>query len=329
MPDDLGVLLTAATDDPIGAATEAEALGYGTVWIGELWGVDAAVQLAAMAMATDDIRLGTAVLNVFSRTPAVLAMTAKTLAERSDGRFTLGVGTSTRKAVEDLHGMAWEAPNPVRRAHETIELTREFLAGDGRVDYEGEVFSVQDFPALGVEVPIYHAALGPANCRVVARLADGWLPHLVPYDDLGTAFEPIAEHARAAGRDPAAITVAPYVIAAVDDDPTVARDAVRRHVAYYVGSGAGYRRAVAARFPEAAETIPGAWAAGERDRAAGSVTDEMVDALSVAGTPEAARERLAAIRALPAVDRPILVVPTNAFDALGERTIEALAPSAA
>jgi alkanesulfonate monooxygenase SsuD/methylene tetrahydromethanopterin reductase-like flavin-dependent oxidoreductase (luciferase family) len=322
----LGVLVP-GVDDPTAFAVRAEELGYESAWMGELWGESSVVRLTDVAARTETIGLGTAILNVFSRTPAVLAMTAKTIDDRSDGRFTLGVGTSTRKAVEDLHGMAWDDPNPVRRAHECIELTSAYLTGEGRVNYDGEVFHAADFPSLDRDVPIYHAALGEANRRVVARLCDGWIPHNVPFPDLEASFDYVAEHAERAGRDPAEIDVAPYVPACVSDDAEEARRMIRRHVAYYVGSGEGYRRAVAGRFPEAADRVADRWHEGDRGGASEAVTDEMVDALGVAGDPETARERLRDVAALDAVDRPLLTIP-NGAEHLADRTLEELAPEA-
>jgi len=127
----------AGIGNPTEFAVEAEEMGYDSLWAAELWGSSAVVQLADIAAATDDIGLGTAILNVFSRSPAVLAMASATLDRVSDGRFHLGVGTSTRKAVEDLHGESFETP--VRHAHETIELAKKFLGDEGRVEYDGEV----------------------------------------------------------------------------------------------------------------------------------------------------------------------------------------------
>lgn len=317
------LLLPGSGRDPVPVAREAERLGYDGVWLGELWGASSVVKLTEIAVATEEIGLGTAILNVFSRSPAVLAMTAATLDEVSDGRFTLGVGTSTEKAVEDLHATQFE--RPVRRAHETIELAKRYLSDTGRIAYDGELFEASDFPSLDADVPVYHAALGRANRRVVARLADGWLPHNVPFPELPAAFEYVAEQTPE-GRDPSEITVAPYVPAAVSDDPEKARDAVRGHLAYYVGSGEGYRRAVAGRFPDAADRVAEAWRDGRREAAVEAVTDEMVAALGVAGTPDAAREQLAEIAGMEVVDRPIVTVPNNATELL-DGTVEALAPS--
>ena len=315
-------------------AIRAEEFGYESVWLGELWGTSSPVQLTEIAGNTETITLGTAILNVFSRTPATLAMTANSLDHVSDGRFVLGVGTSTQKAIEDLHGMGFESP--VRRAHEAIELTKRFLGqggetdaatgSSGRVAYDGEVFHAADFPPLETDVPIYHAALGRANRRVVARLCDGWIPHNIPFPNLEEAFAYVADHAEEAGRDPTDITVAPYVPAAVAEDSETARDAIRGHIAYYVGSGEGYQHAVAARFPDAANRIAGAWRSGERQQAVGHVSDEMVSALGVAGTPDEARAQLHELAENSVIDHPIVTIPQQTADELAESTIEALAP---
>jgi alkanesulfonate monooxygenase SsuD/methylene tetrahydromethanopterin reductase-like flavin-dependent oxidoreductase (luciferase family) len=325
-----GLLLPDTGGEPVEMGLRAEELGYEAAWMGELWGTSSVVALTELAVRTERIGLGTAIVNVFSRTPAVLAMTAATLDRTSGGRFKLGVGTSTRKAIEDLHGMDWSDPNPVRRAHETIELAKRFLGSDGRVEYDGEVFEVADFPSLDADVPVYHAALGTANRRVVARLADGWMPHNVPFPDLEESFEYVAEHAREAGRDPDDISVAPYVSAAVAADADEARDAVLGHLAYYVGSGPGYERAVATRFPDEAREIAAHWRGDgrERDRGAakGAVTDEMVEALGVAGTPETARERLHEVLDREIVDEPLVAIPQNASPEMVDRTVEELSP---
>ncbi len=206
---DVGLMVTAFGDvDLADVAVRAESQGYDAVWVGELWGASGVVQATEMACRTEAIEIGTAILNVYSRSPAVLAMTAASLEDASDGRFTLGLGTSTAAAVEDLHGMAFD--RPVRRAHETIELLREFTAGTGEpVDYDGELLAAAAFPSIESAVPIYHAGLGPANRRVVGRLCDGWIPHNIPFSRLDDAFEEVATAARERDRDPDDITIAP------------------------------------------------------------------------------------------------------------------------
>jgi 5,10-methylenetetrahydromethanopterin reductase len=309
--------------DPIGIATTAEQLGYGSAWLPELWGSEAFVQLGIIARETDSIRLGPAIANVFSRSPAVLAMAAATVDRYADGRMVLGTGVSTPKVVEDLHGLAYE--DPVRRAHEVIAIAQAYLSqGEETITYEGQKFEVADFDRLDRDVPIYHAALGPANQRVVARLADGWIPHMLPFSELLPTFEYIAETAREADRDPGDITVAPYVPAAVSDDPAEARDAIRSHAAHYIGNGEGYKNAVAQAFPEEAADIASEWQAGNRDAARAAVTDEMVADLGVAGTAEDAREQLDSLQD-ESIDLPIITVPKTATH-MALDTINALAP---
>lgn len=326
---DVGLMLTVLGDDLAEWAVRAEDRGYDSLWVGELWGENSVVQLTEVATRTDDVTLGSAILNVYSRSPAVLAMTAASMDRVADGRFTLGLGTSTAKAVEDLHGMAFD--RPVRRAHETIELVRSLTgqttaAGDP-VAYEGQLLEAADFPALDAPVPIYHAGLGPANRRVVGRLCDGWIPHNIPFSRLESTFEEVATAAAERDRDPDEITVAPYVPAAVSDDPDEAQDVIRKHVAYYVGSGEGYRRAVASAYPET-DAIAAAWRDGRKGDAARAVSDEMVADLGVAGTPETARDRLADLVAETPIDHPIVIVPAPASRAVGEATVDALAPNA-
>ncbi len=322
---DVGLILPDVEGrDPATIAVRAEELGFESVWKPELWGENAFVELAAIAERTEAVRLGTAVANVFSRSPAVLAMGAASLDRLSSGRAAVGVGVSTPKAIEDLHGLTYH--RPIRRTHEAVELVSRFLAGDGRVEYDGEVFSVADFPALEADVPVYNAALGPANRRVTGRLCDGWLPHNVPQSHLEEAFEVIADAAREAGRDPETIEVAPWVHVAVSDDPAEAIDAVRATVAYYVGSGEGYRKAVGSVYPETADRIAEAWRDGDRDRAREHVTDELVRDLGCAGTAADVRDELRALADHPVIDVALVTLPPVLEADAVDRTLETIAP---
>ena len=319
-----GILVPNDEPNVASFAERAESLGYHSLWTGELWTRDGFIALTEAATQTEDIDLGTAIANVYGRSPATLAQAAATLDRVSGGRARLGLGTSTRKAVEDLHGMAFE--NPARRLHETAELAGKFLHDPGRVTYDGEFFEVADFPALGADVPVYTAALGPATRRATGRVADGWLPHNIPFGRLEQAFETIAETARERDRDPDEISVAPYIPAAASEDPERARETVRGHVAYYVGSGEGYRRAVAQEFPDGADAVAEAWADGERERAREEVTEEMVDALGVAGTPEQAREQFDRLEGMAIIDEALVVIPNSTPQKIKQTTVEALAP---
>lgn len=319
----LGLVLPRTTEhDPTDLAVRAEDLGYDSVWMGELWGTSSVVALSEIAVATTDVEIGPAIVNVFSRTPAVLAMTAVTLDRISNGRAVFGIGTSTPTAVENVHGMDFD--QPVRRSHETIEIIKEIMTRDEPVEYDGEILNVSGVPPLESDVPLYHAALGPANRRVVGRLCDGWIPHNIPFSRLDKAFETVAETAREVGRDPDEITIAPYVPTAVSDDEDQAYDAVRGHIAYYAGSATGYQKAIGTRFPNEAERIAEAWKAGNRSEATELVTDEMVHELGIAGTPTDSQEQLRTLVAETAIDRPLITIPEQAASEVAEKTIETL-----
>ncbi|MFB6311273.1 MAG: LLM class flavin-dependent oxidoreductase [Salinirussus sp.] len=314
---------------PGGFGVYAEALGYDSLWASEEWGTESFVELTTIACHTDEIGLGTAILNVFSRTPAVIAMGAASLQRISDGRAMIGVGTGHAGNVSQLHSMDWE--RPVRRTHELIEVVKALTGGTGPIDYDGQIFDVSGHDPLGEDVPVYNAALGPANQRATGRVADGWLPYFLPIPHLPDAFDRIATAAREAGRDPSAITVSPQLLSVVDDDnPAAARDAIRQYTAYYIGrfEDDSYTAAIASEFHEEADEIADAWERGEEDAAAALVTDEMVDAFGIAGSAPAARDRLRDVLEMDVVDRPIVYVPYGMDVDTTLRTIEALRPAA-
>lgn len=336
-PTSVGLVLPRTGDRPrspaleraVDAAARAERLGYGSVWTTEGWGTDSFVQLAEIAHYTDTIGLGTSIVNVFSRTPAALAMASATLQRASEGRFVLGLGTGHPGTIEDIHGLPWR--RPVRRTHETIELVKRFTAAGEPFTYEGEVFEGVGADPLDVDVPVYNAALGEANRRATGRLADGWLPYNIPLPAIEGAFETVADAAREAGRDPDDIEVTPWVPAAVSDDPGEALELLRGTLARYIGGfrDDAYKNAVAQRFPDAAGTVAELWRAGDRDAAREAVTDEMVHALGIAGTPRTARDRLEELIGTTTIDTAIVSVPTAADGRVVERTVESLAPDGA
>lgn len=306
---------------------QVESLGYESVWTSEGWGSDSFVELMEFACHTDEVRLGTSVVNVFSRSPAVLAMASASVMRASDGRVILGVGTGHPATIEGLHGIKFS--QPLTRIRETIELIRAYTEpGETEVDYNGEIFHVTGYRSQNTPVPIYNAALGEHNRRLTGMLCDGWVPFNIPLPALEAAFKTLTTAAEAVDRDPDDITVAPWISAAVSDDPEKARRIAREHVASYVGriTDDTYKGAVAQAFPTEADRIANAWRRGDEDEAASYVTDEMVDALGVTGSPEDAREQLFDLIDSPVVDVPILSVPYLADDEMVETTIEELSP---
>ena len=203
-------------EDSIGLAQFAESLGYDMVWVPEGGGSDSITRLAAFAGATRTVRLGTGILPVFSRTPALTAMTALGMHVVSGSRFTLGLGVGHRGSAEGIHGIPFR--RPMTRMRETVEVVRQLLKGD-RVSYQGRLFNVKD-GSLGYggefNVPIYIAALGPQMLELAGELADGVLLNWAAPSYLEQAMEHLNIGAARAGRDLEEISVACYIRVAVD-----------------------------------------------------------------------------------------------------------------
>lgn len=307
----------------------AEELGYDSIWVGESWGRDLFTLLTQVACHTSRIKLGTGIVNVFSRTPALVAQTVASLDEISNGRVMFGIGTSGHIVVENWHGVKYN--RPLQRIREYVEIVRLALAGQ-RVNYDGEIFHLKNFrlqfEPIRADVPIYISSISPKSLRQSGEIADGVLPIHLSRSQLAKFREPVVEGAEKAGRDPSAIGMAPYLVTCVADDPAKARELARAHVTYYVGGMGVYYNQLFSRYGYAAEaaSIKEAWARGDRQAAVQMLTDEILDDVAIAGTPEQARAALDDYRAR-GVTLPIISFAHGATPDMIRQTIEALAPS--
>jgi F420-dependent oxidoreductase-like protein len=292
-----------------------ERLGLDMVWVGEAYGFDAVARLGYLAAKTDRIVLATGVLPVFSRTPALIAQTAATLDHLSGGRFALGLGTSGPQVVEGWHGVPFD--RPLRRTREVIEVCRLLWRGE-RLTHAGVVFELP-LPAtrgLGMgrplrlmadkfssRIPIYIAALGPANVELTAELADGWLSHLFWPEKAGEVWGDSLE----AGRGRRAEDLAPLEIVAgatfaLGEETTGAREEARHRVALYIGGmgprGRNFYHDLACRYGFERQTavVQDLYLAGRRDEAAAAVPEPLLEAATVCGPAGYVRERLSAYR---------------------------------
>jgi F420-dependent oxidoreductase-like protein len=327
----IGIALGAVHDRPfpevVAFARTAEECGYEAIFVPEAWGRDAFVTLGALARVTERIGLGTGIVNVYSRTPALLAMAAMTLDELSGGRAILGLGTSGQRVIEGWHGVPMA--RPLRRLRETTEAVRAIVGGSRR-GYSGETLSIAPgfavtLPRPRERIPIYHASLTPRGIRQCAEMADGWLPYFASPATLRADLSAIDGTLRATGRERGAFTVAPLLPVFVSDDEASARAVLRRHLAFYIGGmGRFYREAVARHgFGDAVEKIRSLWDARQRDAAADAVTDSLLDAFAIVGDARRCRARLDDYRAAGA-DLPIVALPGDVTLADAERTIRAL-----
>jgi len=280
----------------------AESLGFDSVWAPEAWGTDAISLLGALAARTARIRLGTGIVNVFSRTPSLLGQTAATLDLISNGRFILGLGTSGHQVVSGWHGMRFD--RPLQRMRETVEIVRRVLRQE-RLRFDGEIFTLDQGLKLLARpvrptVPIFLATLTPAGLRLTGEVADGWIPTLFSPDHLDLFRPDLETGARAAGRSLDSLEIAPYVSVLVDDDRARARDAIRPWVALYVG-GMGsrsknfYNETVARYgFADEARDIQDLYLNGKKLEAIRRVPDALVDGITIVGPPGYVRDRMEA-----------------------------------
>jgi len=314
----------------IDIAVRAEALGYTDVWTAEVGAVDAFTPLAAIAVRTERVQLGTGLIPVYTRPPALVAMSAASIQELSNGRFVLGIGASSPAIVGGWMGLSFA--DPVQRVEEYVTLLREMLAGR-KVNHDGTTVRSEGFRlqvAVEHPIPIHVGALGPRMCRLAGRLADGVLFFLMTPAGVRRALEEVAAGAREAGRDPAGIEAFIRLPVILDEPEDVVRLMARRMLTGYATVPA-YKASLARQgFESEADAIARAWAAGERDRATEAVTDEMLQETFLFGDAAACRARIDEFRAA-GISTPVLM-PLSVAGSPGERTervtgtVEALAP---
>jgi F420-dependent oxidoreductase-like protein len=309
-------------------AATAEARGLDSLWIPESWGAESVSLLGALAVSTRRLRLGTGIVNVFSRTPGLLAQTFATLDELSGGRLLIGLGTSGPRVVEGWHGLPFQ--RPVRRLREVVDVVRLAIAGE-RVDYSGEVVRLAGFRLMlepvRARIPIYLATLKAQGLRLTGEIADGWLPTHLSLAHLPWFRGELAAGAARAGRDLATLDVAPITLGAVTADGDAARALAAGHLAYYVGGMGAFYHELMHRygFGEEADRVRERWRQNDRAGAARQVSRAMLDALTVCGTETEARDAADARRAA-GIGALLLMPPHGTPVEVARRTLEALAP---
>ncbi len=227
------------------AAVLADELGYESFAVPEGWGLDSTPLVTEIALRTNRIQITSAVMSIWGRTPATLAMTAATLQQVSQGRYALGLGASTRALAEGFHDTPFE--HPAAKLADVVRRVRALLAGE-----PAEVRSVPSARALklgqppAAEVPIWVAALGRHTTRVAAELGDGWIPALVARDRLGSWADELEQLRQAHAPQRTPLTVAAGPITVVDENPDLARGIAAACTAWYLSAmGDVYARSVA------------------------------------------------------------------------------------
>jgi F420-dependent oxidoreductase-like protein len=293
---------------------EAERLGYDSVWTAEAYGSDAVVPAAWIAARTERIHVGTGIMQIPARTPAMTAMTAMTFDALSGGRFRLGLGVSGPQVAEGWHGQPFG--KPLVKTREYVEIVRAILRREKPVEFRGEYYQIPyagpGATGLGkplrsilhgrADLPIYLAAVGPKNVALAAEIADGWIPVFFSARRPQLFREWLTSGFKAAGRsaaDASRFDVMPMISVVVGDDVAACRAAVKPRVALYVGGmgarGRNFYNDIARRYgyEEAAQRIQDAYLAGRKDEAIAAVPDALVDEIALCGPRERLRERLA------------------------------------
>jgi len=305
----------AGAQDNVALAREAESLGYDSLWTAEAWGSDAVTPLIWLAAKTERVKVGTAIMQMPARTPAMTAMTAATADLLTGGRFTLGLGVSGPQVIEGWHGVPYG--KPLVRTREYVEIVRAILKRDKPLEHHGEHYDIPVKGGTGLgkplklivhplrpKLPIYLAAIGPKNVALAAEIADGWLP--VFFSPLRTAlyheFLDKGFSARQDGMSVDDFDIAPTVSVVMGPDIAACRMQVKPHLALYIGGmgarGRNFYNDLACRYgyEAAAQKIQELYLAGRKNEAAAAVPDELVDEVALCGPRERIAEQLEAWR---------------------------------
>jgi F420-dependent oxidoreductase-like protein len=292
---------------------DLESAGLDAVMVAEVYTFDAVSQLGYLAAVTERVELVSAILPIYSRTPALTAMTAAGLDFVSGGRFTLGLGASGPQVIEGWHGVPYDAP--LARTREVVEICRQVWRRD-RLVHDGPKYTVPLPPEQGTglgkplklintpvreRVPVMLAAIGPRNVELAAEIAESWEPIWFHPERAGDMWGDALAAGRAK-RDPALgeLQVVAAVPVAVGDDVDALHDRVRPHLALYVGGmgarGKNFYNDLAVRYgyEAAARQVQDLYLDGKKDEAAAALPEDFVRAVSLIGPESYVAERVAA-----------------------------------
>ncbi len=312
------------------AAELADDLGYDTFWVPEAWGYEVFSLLTEIAGRTKHIKIGTGIVNVFSRSPGLLAMHAATLDEISEGRFVLGLGTSGARVIEGFHGRAYK--RPLTQIKDVIRIVRALLAGEtlstaGAELHEYRPFRLEMTPARP-HIPIYVASLKQKAIETIGELADGWMPTFWPAQELHVGRAWIAAGAARAGRDPAAVETAPFTTV-LPMPGEAGTQMAKQLIGFYIGGMGDYYTELISTFGHGdtcAEVERLYRDKATRAQAYDAVSDELVEQLTIAGEPAYCIEELQRRREANGIGQPILNLPTGMPGEIVEQFITGMAP---
>jgi F420-dependent oxidoreductase-like protein len=310
-----------------------ELVGLDALWVAEAYGFDSPSFMGFLAARTNRVRIAAGILPIYTRTPALIAMTAAGLDALSDGRFELGLGASGPQVIEGWHGVAFDAP--VGRTREIVSICRAVWAREAPLVHDGRYYQLPLPPDRGTglgkplqiithplraRIPVWLAALGERNVALAAEIADGWLPILFIPERSGRVWGD-ALRSGTAKRDPALgplqISAGGLLAIGDGDDVLAARELARPMVALYVGGmgakGRNFYNDLACRYgfeKEAAE-IQELYLAGHKREAEARVPEELLSLTSLVGPRGWVAERVAAFAEAGVTHLQVTPVPTG------------------
>lgn len=270
-----------------------------SIWIPETWGMDCCSMMSAVSQIAKKPKIGSSIMNIYSRSPTLVAMTAATLDVLSQGRVILGLGTSSQTIVEDWHGAQFT--HPVDRIREYVEIIRLVLSGK-KCNYDGDFFHLKNFNLLIMpqqkEIPIYLAAINQKMVEITWDVADGAIFYLRPLEELKNTIPKMQSKRK--------IDVTCQLITSISEDADEAMVRAKKTIAFYVSVGNIYREFLARHgFEKETSAIFDEYKKSGFKENYSLVSNKMVNELAVCGTPEDVKKQL--LRFVNAgVDLPIL-----------------------
>jgi 5,10-methylenetetrahydromethanopterin reductase len=261
-----------------------------SLWVPESWGRESFATLGAISQVTRKVSLGTSIINIYSRTPAIVAMAATTLDMLSDNRTIIGLGASTAAIVENWHGLKFN--RPASRMKEYIECLRLMTRGE-KVKYNGEFFQINNFKILHqpqrANIPIFMAAVNKKMVSMASKLGDGILLYLRPLEELKRTATELKEATKGKSFEIACS----FICAMSNKEPEKARARAATTLAFYIAVGEYYSKFLADNgFKIEVEEITAEYRKGGADNAAKYVSDRMLSSLVICGSSEECRESL-------------------------------------
>ena len=284
--------LNQSLQDTIDLVRWAESNGYRDGWFSDPGAPDGLAMAAAIAAHTQTLRIGMAIVPVYTRTPTVLAAMTDVIGQALPGRFVLGLGASSQTIMQAFNGI--DLDKPLTRVKETAIVVRSILAGEKTAFTEMQTVYSRGYkqdPSIP-EIPIYIAALRPKMIEMAAEYGDGVIFNLWPRDALPKMMEHVKVGAERAGKDWRDIEIVNRAMVHVTEDKEEGRALFRAHFAPYFANPVYNRFLEWCGYPDIAAEIQEGWAARDRERTTGAFSDEVIDAIGVIGTAEEVRARI-------------------------------------